>query len=134
MSLIDQLEKRTATIGIVGLGYFGLPLVFAYKPDVDDMRESPTFKLLDRFTEFGATVDYYDPHVPVIGPTREHSEREGKASVSWSEELIRTYDAVVISTNHRSVDLQSLSQKASLIFDCRNAMKDIAGSATIVKA
>ena len=58
MSLIDQLEKRTARIGIVGLGYVGLPLVFAYKPDVDDMRESPTFKLLDRFTVFGATVDY----------------------------------------------------------------------------
>ena len=105
----------------------------AYKPDVDDMRESPTFELLDRFTELGATVDYYDPHVPVIGPTREHSEWEGKKSAEWTEETIRSYDAIVISTNHRSVDLQSLSQWASLILDCRNAMKGILGSATIVK-
>ena len=127
---VEALNEREKPVKGSRILIMGL----AYKADVDDMRESPTFELLDQFTELGASVDYYDPHVPMIGPTREHSEWQNKASIEWSEKLIHAYDAVVISTNHSSVDLESLSRWASLIVDCRNAMKDTVGSATIVKA
>ena len=56
----------------------------AYKEDVDDMRESPTFHLMDGLRELGAEVDFYDPHIPVIQSTREHPEWTGCKSVEWN--------------------------------------------------
>jgi UDP-N-acetyl-D-glucosamine dehydrogenase len=111
-----------------------LLLGLAYKADVDDMRESPTFELLDRFADLGAEVSYYDPHVPEIGPTREHARWRGVRSVAWSRELIEQQDAVVISTNHKAVDLKVLATWASLIIDTRDAMRVISGPAAVVKA
>ena len=111
-----------------------LLLGLAYKADVDDMRESPTFELLDRFAALGATVSYYDPHVPLIGPTREHARWQGTPSQPWSEETIRQQDAVVIATNHRATDLNQLAAWAPLIIDTRNAMAAISGPALVVKA
>jgi len=98
------------------------------------MRESPTFELLDRFADLGAEVSYYDPHVPEIGPTREHARWRGVRSVAWSRELIEQQDAVVISTNHKAVDLKVLATWASLIIDTRDAMRVISGPAAVVKA
>jgi UDP-N-acetyl-D-glucosamine dehydrogenase len=111
-----------------------LLLGLAYKADVDDMRESPTFELLDRFQALGAEVSYHDPHVPEIGPTREHAKWQGVKSQAWNEETIRSQDAVVIATHHKVFDLPQLASWASLVIDTRNAMKDIQGPATIVKA
>ncbi|MDB4387477.1 nucleotide sugar dehydrogenase [Akkermansiaceae bacterium] len=111
-----------------------LLLGLAYKSDVDDMRESPTFELLDRFSELGAEVSYHDPHVLEIGPTREHAKWQGVKSQQWAEEIVSSQDAVVIATNHKAVSLSELSAWASLIIDTRNAMGDVEGSATVVKA
>ncbi len=111
-----------------------LLLGLAYKADVDDMRESPTFELLDRFQALGAEVSYHDPHVPEIGTTREHAKWQGVKSLAWSEEMIRQQDAVVIATHHKAFDLQALASWATLIIDTRNAMKDVQGPATIIKA
>ncbi len=94
----------------------------AYKANVDDMRESPTFALLDGFERLGAEVSYYDPHVPVVGPTREHMNRAGARSAEWSEETIRAQDCVVISTHHAAFDLVQLAAWSDLIIDTRNAM------------
>lgn len=94
----------------------------AYKSDVDDMRESPTFELLDGFKRLGAEVSYYDPHVPVVGPTREHMEWAGVESQAWSEDVIRSQDCVVISTHHKAVNLDELAAWSDLIVDTRNAM------------
>ncbi len=55
-----------------------LLLGLAYKANVDDMRESPTFDLMDRFQKLGASIDYHDPYIPVIGPTREHAAWQGR--------------------------------------------------------
>jgi len=93
----------------------------AYKEDVDDMRESPTFELMDLFKEQGAEVSYYDPHIPVITPTREHAAWTGEESVPWNEANISGYDAIVISTHHKAFDLQELSDWAELVVDTRNA-------------
>ena len=111
-----------------------LLLGLAYKADVDDMRESPTFELLERFSALGADVSYYDPYVPEIGPTREHAKWQGVKSQPWNEETLRRQDAIVIATHHKAFDLDQLACWASLIIDTRNAMQEIKSTATVVKA
>ena len=96
----------------------------AYKPDVDDMRESPTLSLMDILDEYEATIEYYDSYLPEIPPTREHQEWTGKKSIEWSEEEIKSFDAIIISTNHSDIDYQGLVQWGKCIIDTRNALKD----------
>lgn len=99
-----------------------LILGLAYKANVDDDRESPSYHLLDLLKQRGAWVDYYDPHVPVIRPTREHPHWAGTRSVEWTKEVVASYDLVLISTAHRAVDYQELADWARSIVDTRNAM------------
>src|SRR6186713_80279 len=80
-----------------------LILGLAYKANVDDDRESPSYKLLDMLKQRGAHVDYYDPHVPVIRPTREHPHWAGTKSVQWNKETVASFDMVLISTAHKAV-------------------------------
>jgi UDP-N-acetyl-D-glucosamine dehydrogenase len=94
----------------------------AYKPDVDDMRESPTFHLLDLLRARGAKVAYYDPHIPVIGPTREHADWKGLRSVAWNRRTIASFDLVLISTAHQAVNYRELGRWARQVVDTRNAM------------
>ncbi|HXG45984.1 MAG TPA: nucleotide sugar dehydrogenase, partial [Methylomirabilota bacterium] len=116
----DALNARRKAIN----GSRVLILGLAYKPDVDDDRESPSYRLLDLFKERGADVAYYDPHVPVIRPTREHGHWAGTRSVEWSEATVRAFDLVVIATAHRAVNYAELAAWAQTIVDTRNAMKD----------
>jgi UDP-N-acetyl-D-glucosamine dehydrogenase len=97
----------------------------AYKPDVDDDRESPSYHLLDMFKARGAEVSYYDPHVPVIRMTREHGHWAGTKSVAWDKASISSFDAVVIATAHKAVNHADLAQWAKAIVDTRNAMKGV---------
>jgi UDP-N-acetyl-D-glucosamine dehydrogenase len=99
-----------------------LVLGLAYKPNVDDERESPSYRIMETLKQRGADVAYYDPHVPVIRPTREHPQWAGTASVEWSREVIRAFDVVVIATAHAAVNYQELAAWAPLIVDARNAM------------
>jgi len=93
----------------------------AYKPNVDDDRESPSYELMDRLTAQGASVSYHDPYVPVIRPSRQHSHWAGTKSVSWDEETISRFDLVLISTWHESLDITELAAWATFIVDTRNA-------------
>jgi len=102
-----------------------LLLGLSYKAEVDDMRESPTFVLMDLLTQGGAEVAYHDPFIPVIQPTREHSHWTGTKSVRWDKKTISGFDAVLISTAHKAVDYAKLAQWAPLIVDTRNAMARI---------
>ncbi len=95
----------------------------AYKPDVDDDRESPSYHLLDMFKERGAELAYYDPHVPAIRPTREHGHWTGTKSVTWDKASISSFDVVVIATAHKGVNHADLVDWAKAIVDTRNAMK-----------
>jgi UDP-N-acetyl-D-glucosamine dehydrogenase len=97
----------------------------AYKANVDDMRESPTFHLMDKLQDLGAVIEYCDPHIPEITPTREHSAWTGKRSIEWREEVVRGFDAVLISTHHAAFDLDQLADWSELIIDTRNAMSGI---------
>jgi UDP-N-acetyl-D-glucosamine dehydrogenase len=99
-----------------------LLLGLAYKANVDDMRESPTFILMDLFSELGAVVEFHDPHIPVVGPTREHMVWAGKKSLPWTPENLADQDVIVISTHHAAFDLDTLAAHADLIIDTRNAM------------
>ena len=97
----------------------------AYKANVDDMRESPTFTLMHLLEDRGAKVEYYDPYVPVITPTREHANYTGRKSVGWSKEEVSKYDAVLIATAHDSVNYKELAAWSDCIIDTRNAMAEI---------
>jgi UDP-N-acetyl-D-glucosamine dehydrogenase len=98
----------------------------AYKSDVDDDRESPSYVLMDLLQKRGAAVSYYDPYVPVIRPTREHPHWAGTRSISWDQKLIQGFDVVLIATNHAAVNYKELADWAQCIVDTRNAMNGIA--------
>lgn len=98
-----------------------LILGLAYKADVDDDRESPSYVLMEKLTRLGAEVAYHDPFIPVIRKTREHSQWEGTRSVSWDRSTIASFDAVLIATAHQSVNYRELDEWAQLIIDTRNA-------------
>jgi UDP-N-acetyl-D-glucosamine dehydrogenase len=102
-----------------------LVLGLAYKPNVDDERESPSYVLMKLLAERGADVAYYDPYVPVIKPTREHSQFAGKKSIEWNRSTIESFDIVLIATNHSSVNYSELGAWARCIVDSRNAMAGV---------
>lgn len=94
----------------------------AYKADVDDMRESTTFTLLDKLKNRGAIVDYFDPYIPTISPTREHAEWNGKKSINWSQKELEHFDCVLISTAHKCIDYRQLTDWSKLVVDTRNVI------------
>jgi len=118
---IEALNSRKKAINGSRILLLGL----AYKPNVDDDRESPTYRLMDACRELGAEVCYYDSWIPIIRPTREHAHWAGTESVDWSKEVVSSFDAVIISTNHSDIRYDELAKWAPLIIDARNAMKDI---------
>jgi UDP-N-acetyl-D-glucosamine dehydrogenase len=99
-----------------------LVLGLAYKSDVDDERESPSYILMDLLTQRGAKVAYHDPYVPVIKPTREHAHWTGTKSVAWDRQTIASFDLVLIATRHSCVNYQELADWSDCIVDTRNAM------------
>lgn len=111
-----------------------LVLGLAYKANVDDDRESPSYVLLNLLKQRGAKVDYYDPFVPVIRMTREHPQWAGKKSIAWSQKRIASYDCVLIATAHACVDYKKLAAWASLIVDTRNALPGLSGTKRYFKA
>ncbi|MEM0897661.1 MAG: nucleotide sugar dehydrogenase [Verrucomicrobiota bacterium] len=112
-----------------------LVLGLAYKADVDDLRESPTFSLLDKYAELGAEVGYHDPHIPRVGMTREHKNWAHLESTPLSDAAIGELDCIVISTNHSEVDLQKIADWDGVVVDTRNAMAKFASpSATVWRA
>jgi UDP-N-acetyl-D-glucosamine dehydrogenase len=96
----------------------------AYKANVDDDRESPSFKLMKLLEEKGSLVDYYDPYVPVVGNKREYPQYTGKKSVQLSEAVVSQYDCVLISTNHSLTDYKLITSHAQLVVDTRNVVPD----------
>jgi UDP-N-acetyl-D-glucosamine dehydrogenase len=99
-----------------------LVLGLAYKANVDDDRESPSYVLLEKLKKRGAEVAYHDPYVPVIRPSREHAHWAGMKSVPWTERVIKGFDLVLISTAHANVNYPELVEWAPLLVDTRNAL------------
>src|SRR5438094_1968042 len=120
-AVADALNTRCKAINGSKILILGL----AYKPNVDDERESPSYALMKLLAERGAEVAYYDPYVPVIKPTREHPQFAGKKSVEWNRATIAAFDLVLIATNHSSVNYHELGDWARCIVDTRNAMAGV---------
>ncbi len=119
--VMDALNTRRKPLN----GSKVLVLGLAYKANVDDDRESPSYVLMEKLKQRGAHVSYHDPYVPVIRPTREHPHWAGTQSVPWNEETLRSFDCVLISTAHANIDYRQLAQWTNLIVDTRNAMAGI---------
>ncbi len=112
-----------------------LTLGIAYKKDIDDMRESPSLVLIERLEAAGAIVDFHDPFIPEIPHTREHDHLAERRSVALTPDLLKGYHAVLIATDHSTVDYEMVSQHAPLIVDTRNkAHRGDGLNAIIVKA
>lgn len=129
-SLERHLDLRQKTsLGAARVLILGL----AYKKNVSDIRESPSFHLMDILSARGAAVDYHDPHVPVIPPTREHGQYAGVRSVALTAETLAGYGAVVVSTDHDAVDYALVARHARLVVDTRNvfARKGIVSEAIV---
>lgn len=115
--LAQALDQRS------GQGLRGARILLvgaAYKKNVDDMRESPSLRLIELIEQRGATVDYHDPHVPEIPMNREHSALAGRRSVNLAFESIQQYAAVLIATDHDVIDYKMLAAAAALVIDTRN--------------
>jgi UDP-N-acetyl-D-glucosamine dehydrogenase len=115
----EALDRRLGlALGQARILIIGL----AYKKDVPDIRESPSFKLIELLEERGSKVAFHDPHVPVIPPTREYARLKGRKSVELSAATLAAFDAVLISTDHTAIDYELIHRSARLIVDTRNAL------------
>jgi UDP-N-acetyl-D-glucosamine dehydrogenase len=105
----------------------------AYKPDIDDVRETPAAEIITLLGEMGADLSYHDPHVARFPRMRKY--HHDLTSVPLTLATLRATDCVVIVTNHSAVDYSLLGQHSRLIVDTRNAMAKVAGpNARIVRA
>ncbi|MCA9297205.1 MAG: nucleotide sugar dehydrogenase, partial [Phycisphaerales bacterium] len=110
-----------------------LVMGIAYKPNIDDIRESPAAEVITLLREHGADVTYHDPHVPTFPRMRKYDI--ALKSQPLNEQAIADADAVLIITDHDAVDYTLIGRTAKLIVDTRNAMVDAeAPTARIVKA
>ena len=98
-----------------------LVLGVAYKKNIEDIRESPSLRLMELIEARGGKADFYDPHVAQIDNTREHPTLNFREGVAWDLDAIAAYDAVLISTDHDGVDYPALARTARLVIDTRNA-------------
>lgn len=122
---ISGKPMKNSRILLVGL---------AYKKNVDDMRESPSLKIIELLEQKGARVDYFDPYLPEIIPTREHPQLTGRKSVAWDAASLSSYDAALICTDHDTIDWDFLVQHSTLVIDTRNATKNVVARKKIIKA
>jgi UDP-N-acetyl-D-glucosamine dehydrogenase len=120
----DAKAVRGARVLVVGL---------AYKPNVDDVRETPAAEIIDLLADIGADVSYHDPLVPRFPHMRRH--KRDMQSVTLTPESLASFDCVIIVTNHDCVDYKAIATHSKLVVDTRNALRHHKGlGARIVKA
>jgi UDP-N-acetyl-D-glucosamine dehydrogenase len=106
---------RGSKIGILGM---------AYKKDVDDPRESPSFELMERLLELGADVSYNDPFIPKLPPMRKY-HFNGLTSQALTPEYLGALDCVLVATDHSQYDWERIVRLARLVVDTRNATRGV---------
>lgn len=111
-----------------------LLLGMAYKKNVSDIRESPTFTILELLQKRQADLSFHDPYVDVVPPTREHAAFTGMVSVPLTPEVVAAADAVIVVTDHDNVDYDMVAKHARLIVDTRNVYAARTDRSNIVKA
>jgi UDP-N-acetyl-D-glucosamine dehydrogenase len=121
--VVDRVATAVNDTGKPLRGSSVLVLGAAYKPDVDDCRESPAVELMELLQDRGAAVSYSDPHVPALPPLRGHSIR--LESTPLTPELLRSVDCVLIATDHKAFDYPMILSHASLVVDTRGATRRV---------
>lgn len=123
------VEKVAAALDArLGRGLNGARILIvgvAYKKNVDDMRESPALKIIELLERRGVVTEFHDPHVAVIGPSRQHHRISGRRSVSLSSETLAGHDLALIVTDHDGIDWEALVAGSRIVGDTRNATKDV---------
>ena len=114
MEVLNKFKKALNGSKVLILGA-------AYKKDIDDMRESPSLKLIEILREKGAEVDYHDPLVPSLPQMRRYNY--DMDSVKLTKEKVAEYDLVILSTDHSSFDYKLIAKNAKIIIDTRNAFE-----------
>ena len=104
----NKLNQKKSKILILGL---------AYKKDVDDMRESPSIRIMEELERFVDKVDYSDPYIPNMPKTRRYSS--SKQSIEVKKDNLRQYDLVIIATDHSEFNYSLIKESSSLILDTR---------------
>ena len=111
--VLNKQKKAMSEAKILVLGV-------AYKNDIDDYRESPALKVIELLKAEDADVDFYDPYIP----TYRYKGESYTGIKGIDPEVLQGYDLVVITTAHKSYDLEMIQKNSKAIFDTRNAMKD----------
>lgn len=124
--LMDGLNQHQKSLN----GSRVLVLGIAYKKNVDDMRESPSVEIMEMLRNKGAEVAYSDPHVPKFPKMREHCF--DLSSTEMTPENLRSFDAVVLATNHDKFDYEAIYEHARLIIDSRGQYRGLNGK--VIKA
>ena len=124
--VVDRTILALNNHGKAAKGSKLLVLGLAYKPDIDDTRESPSFEIIEKLRDLGAKVDYSDPHVPESLPVRKHDL--GMKSVETTPENLAGYDAVLMITDHALFDYGTIAEHAPLVVDTRNAFRSHAAA------
>ncbi|MDR0869948.1 MAG: nucleotide sugar dehydrogenase, partial [Planctomycetaceae bacterium] len=119
--LTDALNEQKKALN----GSKVLVLGAAYKKDVDDPRESPSFELMSLLLAKGAKVSYNDPHIPSLPKMRHWKNLPAMKSVKLSAENLASFDAVLIATDHSKYDYEFIVENAQLVVDSRNAAKGV---------
>ena len=109
----DEKPLKNAKVLVVGI---------AYKPDVDDIRETPAAAIIEDLHARGASVQYHDPHIAEFPEMRKYDI--DLTSVALTAEALVTYDAVLIVTNHAVIDWDLIAMNAQLVIDTRNALSN----------
>ncbi|KFE64693.1 nucleotide sugar dehydrogenase [Hyalangium minutum] len=126
MEALNQHKKTLNGAKVLCLGA-------AYKKDIDDMRESPSLRVISLLKEKGAVVSYHDPYVPKL--EKGHGFNFEMTSVPLSPETLGQYDAVVILTDHSNIDYSMVVKKSQCVVDTRNATKHVGpGREKVTKA
>jgi len=115
--LQDELDRQQAVaLSAARILILGL----AYKKNVSDVRESPSFALMELLEKRGTKVDFHDPHVSEVPVTREHADLTGRKSVKLAADTLAGYHVVLLATDHNAIDYQLVAENARLIVDTRN--------------
>lgn len=118
--VVNNALNQLGRLGIAWSKAKTLVCGVAYKPDIDDIRESPALKIIDLLEQENADVSYHDPYIPVIPKTRKYNMHKKSVDLSTCEE--KQFDLIIIVTDHKVVDYHRLLNLGRVIVDTRNAL------------
>jgi hypothetical protein len=121
--VIEKLQAALNEHGKAMKGAKVLVLGLAYKPDIDDPRESPAFEIIDLLLKLGAKVSYHDPHIPVAPSMRSWPDLPKMESTPLTADMLQSIDAAIVITDHKAVNYDLVLEHAPLIIDTRGVFR-----------